>query len=194
MRIWIDRAALAARGLTAQDIETAIKRQNVELPGGRIEFDAARADREDRLAPRDAGGIRAGHRRQQERLSRAPRRGGAGRGRRRGLRASSSTRPAAPPSASASCGNRPPTPSSVADGVRAELERAEGLAAARHRRPKSSYDESQFIRASINGVLQDAAWKASPSSSSSSSSSCATGARPSSPWWRSRSRSSPPSW
>jgi multidrug efflux pump len=37
MRIWIDRAALAARGLTAQDLETAIKRQNVELPGGRIE-------------------------------------------------------------------------------------------------------------------------------------------------------------
>ncbi|AWM88284.1 efflux RND transporter permease subunit [Microvirga sp. 17 mud 1-3] len=37
MRLWIDRAALAARGLTAQDLEAAIKRQNVELPGGRIE-------------------------------------------------------------------------------------------------------------------------------------------------------------
>ena len=37
MRIWVDRSALAARGLTVQDIETAIKRQNVELPGGRIE-------------------------------------------------------------------------------------------------------------------------------------------------------------
>src|SRR5919202_1949988 len=37
MRIWLDRAALAARGLTAQDIETAIKKQNVELPGGRLE-------------------------------------------------------------------------------------------------------------------------------------------------------------
>jgi len=37
MRIWVDRAALAARGLTVQDLETAIKRQNVELPGGRIE-------------------------------------------------------------------------------------------------------------------------------------------------------------
>ena len=37
MRIWVDRPALAARGLTVQDIETAIKRQNVELPGGRIE-------------------------------------------------------------------------------------------------------------------------------------------------------------
>jgi multidrug efflux pump len=37
MRIWIDRSALAARGLTVQDLETAITRQNVELPGGRIE-------------------------------------------------------------------------------------------------------------------------------------------------------------
>jgi multidrug efflux pump len=37
MRIWVDRPALAARGLTVQDLETAVKRQNVELPGGRIE-------------------------------------------------------------------------------------------------------------------------------------------------------------
>jgi multidrug efflux pump len=37
MRIWVDRGALAARGLTVQDIESAIQRQNVELPGGRIE-------------------------------------------------------------------------------------------------------------------------------------------------------------
>src|SRR5918998_5034196 len=37
MRIWVDRSALAARGLTVQDLENDIKRQNVELPGGRIE-------------------------------------------------------------------------------------------------------------------------------------------------------------
>ncbi len=37
MRIWIDRAALAARGLTVQDVEQAVKAQNVELPSGRIE-------------------------------------------------------------------------------------------------------------------------------------------------------------
>jgi multidrug efflux pump len=36
MRIFIDRQALAARGLTAQDVEQAIRRQNVELPGGRL--------------------------------------------------------------------------------------------------------------------------------------------------------------
>jgi multidrug efflux pump len=37
MRIWVDRSGLAARGLTVQDVENAIKKQNVELPGGRIE-------------------------------------------------------------------------------------------------------------------------------------------------------------
>ncbi len=37
MRIYLDRSALAARGLTALDIETAIKRQNVELPSGILE-------------------------------------------------------------------------------------------------------------------------------------------------------------
>ena len=37
MRIWLDRQAMAARGLTVQDIEDAIRRENVELPGGRLE-------------------------------------------------------------------------------------------------------------------------------------------------------------
>jgi multidrug efflux pump len=37
MRIWLDRARLAAFGLTPQDVEDAITRQNVELPAGRIE-------------------------------------------------------------------------------------------------------------------------------------------------------------
>ncbi len=37
MRIWLDRQALAARNLTVQDVEEAIRRENVELPGGRIE-------------------------------------------------------------------------------------------------------------------------------------------------------------
>ena len=86
MRIWVDRSALAARGLTVQDIETAIKRQNVELPGGRIES----AQREltvktdSRLAT--PGAVRTGHRHEQERLPRAPRRGGPRRGRREDTR------------------------------------------------------------------------------------------------------------
>ena len=37
MRIWLDREAMAARGLTVQDIEDTLRRENVELPAGRIE-------------------------------------------------------------------------------------------------------------------------------------------------------------
>jgi multidrug efflux pump len=37
MRIWLDRARLAAFNLTPQDVVDAIARQNVELPAGRIE-------------------------------------------------------------------------------------------------------------------------------------------------------------
>jgi multidrug efflux pump len=37
MRIWLDRAKLAAYRLTTQDVEDAIRRQNVEIPAGRIE-------------------------------------------------------------------------------------------------------------------------------------------------------------
>lgn len=37
MRVWLDRERLAAYALTVQDIEAALRRQNVELPAGRIE-------------------------------------------------------------------------------------------------------------------------------------------------------------
>lgn len=37
MRISLDRAAMAARGVTVQDVEAAIRRQNVDIPSGRIE-------------------------------------------------------------------------------------------------------------------------------------------------------------
>jgi len=37
MRIWLDRQALAARQLAVSDIEDALRRENVELPAGRIE-------------------------------------------------------------------------------------------------------------------------------------------------------------
>jgi multidrug efflux pump len=37
MRIWLDRERLAAYALTPQDVENALKRQNVEIPAGRIE-------------------------------------------------------------------------------------------------------------------------------------------------------------
>ncbi|WP_281684462.1 efflux RND transporter permease subunit, partial [Thalassobaculum salexigens] len=37
MRIWVDRERLAAYRLTTQDIEDALRQQNVEVPAGRIE-------------------------------------------------------------------------------------------------------------------------------------------------------------
>ncbi|SDL43217.1 multidrug efflux pump [Franzmannia pantelleriensis] len=39
MRVWLDRNALAARGLTAGDVEDALRAENVELPAGSIESD-----------------------------------------------------------------------------------------------------------------------------------------------------------
>ncbi len=37
MRIWIDTQRLAARGLTVSDIEDALRRENVQIPSGRLE-------------------------------------------------------------------------------------------------------------------------------------------------------------
>ena len=37
MRIWIDRRAMAARGLVVGDVETALRAENLELPAGSIE-------------------------------------------------------------------------------------------------------------------------------------------------------------
>ncbi|TMN37992.1 efflux RND transporter permease subunit [Pseudoalteromonas sp. S2755] len=37
MKIWLDRKAMAARGITSSDIEQVLRRENVELPAGEIE-------------------------------------------------------------------------------------------------------------------------------------------------------------
>lgn len=37
MRIWLDRQAMAARGVTVQDVQNALRRENAELPAGRVE-------------------------------------------------------------------------------------------------------------------------------------------------------------
>ena len=37
MRIWLNKVAMAARGITVQDVETALRSQNVEFPAGRVE-------------------------------------------------------------------------------------------------------------------------------------------------------------
>ncbi|MCW4454687.1 efflux RND transporter permease subunit [Flavobacterium sp. MXW15] len=63
MRIWLDRDQLAARGLTVNDVETALRNENVELPAGRIES----ADRDftlrverNYIKPEDFAGIPLG--------------------------------------------------------------------------------------------------------------------------------------
>src|SRR5690606_39711701 len=45
MRIWVDRERLAAYALTVQDIEDALRNQNVEIPSGRIESRERELDR-----------------------------------------------------------------------------------------------------------------------------------------------------
>jgi multidrug efflux pump len=40
MRIWLDPALLTARNVTPQDVENAIRAQNIEVPGGRLESSA----------------------------------------------------------------------------------------------------------------------------------------------------------
>ncbi|MGA9575247.1 MAG: efflux RND transporter permease subunit, partial [Lysobacterales bacterium] len=37
MRIWLNREALAARGLAVMDVESALRSENIELPAGRLE-------------------------------------------------------------------------------------------------------------------------------------------------------------
>lgn len=37
MRVWLDRKAMAARNVTVQDVQSALSRENIELPAGRIE-------------------------------------------------------------------------------------------------------------------------------------------------------------
>jgi multidrug efflux pump len=39
MRLWVDPARLAAHNLTVQDVQTALIRENVELPGGKVRGD-----------------------------------------------------------------------------------------------------------------------------------------------------------
>ncbi|MEK6594189.1 MAG: efflux RND transporter permease subunit [Pseudomonadota bacterium] len=67
MRIWLDRERLAAYALTPQDVEDALRRQNVEVPSGRIESDQREftvlaetdlrtADQFDRIIVREVNG------------------------------------------------------------------------------------------------------------------------------------------
>lgn len=60
MKVWLDRSAMAARGITVNDIESVIRSENVELPAGRVE--SAERDFDVRVArsfltPRDFGNL-----------------------------------------------------------------------------------------------------------------------------------------
>jgi len=67
MRLWLDPLRLAAYGLTPQDVENALRQQNVEIPSGRIESaereftvlsqtDLRTPDQFEELILKDAGG------------------------------------------------------------------------------------------------------------------------------------------
>jgi len=38
MKVWLNRQAMAARGITSSDIENTLRTENVELPAGEIEY------------------------------------------------------------------------------------------------------------------------------------------------------------
>jgi multidrug efflux pump len=152
MRIQINRAELAARGLTAQDVEAAIRRQNVELPGGRLtstqreltvktdtrlstpeEFEKLIVSNRNGafIRLRDVAKVMVGAEDDRFEFYQS---GNTAIGLGIVRQATANTL-------------------SVADGVRAELERLKDALP-----PQTStlvlYDESAFIRASINGVIR----------------------------------------
>lgn len=55
MRIWLDPAKLAARGLTASDVITALQEQNVEIPAGQVGQPPAMANQQFQIPVRVVG-------------------------------------------------------------------------------------------------------------------------------------------
>ncbi len=87
MRIWVDRARLAAYNLTVQDVENAVRAQNAEIPSVRAvsaEVSTASSRCLQRTALQTPEGIRKHCRQGDGRLPGAARSGGAGGSRRRG--------------------------------------------------------------------------------------------------------------
>lgn len=64
MRVWLDPLRMAAHGLTSQDIENAIRRENAEIPSGRVEGDRREFSvrtRGDLTTPEEFGAIIVSH-------------------------------------------------------------------------------------------------------------------------------------
>jgi multidrug efflux pump len=64
MRVWLDPLRMAAHGLTTQDIENAIRNENAEIPGGRVEGlsrEFAVQTRGDLTNPEEFGAIIVSH-------------------------------------------------------------------------------------------------------------------------------------
>ena len=155
MRIWLDRARLAAYGITPQDVEDALRRAERRDPGRAASRAATREFTvlsRDRPARRRSSSTRIIVKRRR-RLSRcacatsARAELGAAR---RARSPSAST--ASPPWRSASSSRRPPTRSTSRSGVRAELPRItrdlpEGM------QVEVAYDTSVFIEALDQGGL-----------------------------------------
>ena len=152
MRIWLDRARLAAYRLTPQDVEDALRRQNVEIPAGRIESAGARVHRGHRDRPAHARAVRAASccaRRTATRCGSATSAGPSS-----GPRTSASTcaSTAAAPSRSAWSSRRPPTRSTSPRRCAPSCRRSSRTC------PKAcstelAYDSSIFIRESIDAVF-----------------------------------------
>jgi multidrug efflux pump len=59
MRVWPDPAALAARKLSVSDVQAALRRENIELPGGQHRVDRPRLHRAHRTRLPVRAGVRA---------------------------------------------------------------------------------------------------------------------------------------
>jgi multidrug efflux pump len=191
MRVWIDRTALAARGLTVIDVETAIKKQNVELPGGLISSTKREltVKTDSRLATPDEFRqiIISNRNGYLVRLGEVAKVEVGPEDNRFEFYKDGITAIGLGIVRQATANTL-----AVADGVRAELKKLDP-ALPPGTETTIMYDESNFIRASINGVLKTLL-EGIGLVILVISSSCASGARPSWRLSRSRSPSSPPSW